>query len=228
VCRRDAYNRGRQGRIRNSTIPMGLIRRHWTRRYIADKARLSFYQWTHLGEPWLTPDAIAFLDGWLKRKHHGIEWGAGRSTVWFGERVGGLISVEHDLQWYEHVRSLLQRRRFSNVQLIHCEAVADGAESMYVAPVNTMRDGSLDFALVDGTFRDICAREVIPKLRSGGLLIIDNIERYLPSGSRSPEAIGPSVQPVTPTWNSVWATIASWETRWTSSGVTDTAMFFKP
>ena len=46
------------------------------------------------------------------------EFGSGRSTVWFAERVATLTSVEHDERWYEAVSAKLKERRLANVDCI--------------------------------------------------------------------------------------------------------------
>ena len=48
-----------------------------------------------------------------------------------------------------------------------------------------VKNKSLDFILIDGKIRDFSTLESIPKIKSGGMLIIDNFQRYLPSKSIS-------------------------------------------
>jgi hypothetical protein len=69
---------------------------------------------------------------------------------------------------------------------------------------------------------------VLPKIRSGGLLIIDDIHRYLPSGSRAPLAVPLDGDAASETWTRVADAVADWELTETTSGVTDTAILRKP
>jgi hypothetical protein len=46
----------------------------------------------------------------------------------------------------------------------------------YATVIDGMVDGTLDFIVVDGHFREACLRRVGNKLRPGGLLIIDNTD----------------------------------------------------
>jgi len=69
----------------------------------------------------------------------------------------------------------------------------------------------------------------VPLLKSGGILVIDNIERYLPSTSHSPSArrAGESRWD-SASWDAFAAEVANWRHIWTSNGVSDTALWVKP
>lgn len=199
---------------------------HWSVRYAADRARLSLYQLTHPGAPWLTPGAVAYLERWLRPDHVGLEWGAGRSTLWFSQRVDRLISIEHDPAWYAHVRNGLLASPRNNVELYLCANEADE----YLLPARGLPDASLDFVLVDGfsELRDRCALSAIPKIRPGGLLILDDVHRYLPSNSRAPLARPPGAGAATERWEAVAVAVADWSLTNTGSGVTNTAILQRP
>jgi len=87
---------------------------------------------------------------------------------------------------------------------------------------------SLDFALIDGHYRDYSARFILAKVKPGGMLIIDNANWSLPCRSKSPNSRNPALGPATPTWAEVAEELSSWRPIWTSSGVWDTAIFIKP
>ena len=201
-----------------------MLKPHWTPRYLCDRAAMYVYEWTHPQAPWLTPKANAILSRELQPQWRGVEWGAGRSTVWLSTRVAHLTSIEHDFAWHAQVREKLSRQHTHHASL---HRVGTDLEN-YLAPATALDDASLDFALVDGIHRAECVQVAIQKLRPGGMLIVDNIERYVPHTTRSPEAIGPDADPISPEWERAWATISIWPHRWTSSGVTDTAIFTKP
>ena len=90
-----------------------------------------------------------------------------------------------------------------------------------------MHDQSLDFALVDGVYRDNVALFLLPKIRSGGMLIIDNVNWYLPSLTTSPASLRLPAAPATAAWEQVAAELAGWRRIWTSNGVWDTAIFVR-
>ncbi|MBI5091333.1 MAG: class I SAM-dependent methyltransferase [Candidatus Hydrogenedentes bacterium] len=200
--------------------------KHWSIRYACDKARTVLYERAHPSAPWLTSDANEFLDVWLLPSHAGFEWGAGRSTVWLAQRVKSLTSVESDPVWRDRVQGWLGARGQINVNLLHI--AADSPD--YAGAVNATDDESLDFALVDGVdaARGECVAAVMGKIRPGGLCVVDDVQRYLPSNSRAPESIPPDGDPCTPLWANLAEKLSSWKLIRTSNGVKDTAIWRKP
>ncbi|MDX9863708.1 MAG: class I SAM-dependent methyltransferase [Anaerolineaceae bacterium] len=204
--------------------------RHLTPRYIVNRTIEKLYRRTHPGIAWLTPDANDILDSCLCKEDRGIEFGSGNSTVWFAKRVAFLDSVEHQANWYEKIAQMLDEARLDNVRYhLHARDADDNPDaSGYVRIADSFALGSLDFALVDGIYRAHCVRAVIDKLKPGGLLIIDNVNLYLPCESMAPNSVPVDGKPVTPVWQEVYDVIHLWRTIWTSNGVSDTAIFIKP
>lgn len=184
------------------------------------------YELAHPEAPRLTPRAIAFLESWLQPDYVGLEWRSGPGTLWFASRVDRLISIEHDPARYARVQNRLLARPRNNVTLI----LADSDSDAYLAPARELPSGSLDFALVDGVSatRDRCAECVLSKIRPGGILIVDDIHRYLPSGSRAPRAVPLDGDAASATWTRVADAVTDWELIETTSGVTDTAILRRP
>ncbi|HEX4830136.1 MAG TPA: class I SAM-dependent methyltransferase [Trebonia sp.] len=211
--------------------PSGRPRSHRTLRYARDRARQMMYERGHPGDPWLTPAAIGLLDRLLRPADRGAEFGSGRSTLWFAARVAALTSVEHDLRWHESVAARLADSHLDNVEYLlvpEDQPMERGGDSAYARTALAYPDASLDFALIDGHYRDHCAAYVVPKLKPGGLLIIDNVNWYLPCQSRAPNSRTIDLGPATGTWARVWAEVGGWRTIWTTSGVWDTAIFIRP
>jgi len=205
--------------------------RHWTPRYIKSRLREIYYRRTHPGFPWLTPESCKILSGFLNKSHVGLEFGSGRSTLWFAKRVKYLTSVEHNKAWYEKVRKALANNGQNNVDYYFIERAREDEEagdSAYIKIIDRFETDSIDFILLDGLYRDICAEKVLRVIRPGGLLIIDNINWFLPSNSSSPRSRTIKQGPDGEIWRQVSRSIAEWRKIWTSSGVSDTALFFKP
>lgn len=204
---------------------------HWTPRYLWDRVHEHFYQRNHPSLPWLTRAANEFLAGYLQSQDVGLEFGSGRSTVWFASRVRALVSVEHDTGWFNQVQARLSRPGLAPVDYRHLEveglAAPEAAVSISVL-LSDLSDCQFDFAVVDGVWRDYCTQHAIRLLKPGGLLVIDNVNRHLPNTSCSPESRSLAQGPDGPTWIQLSHTLAGWRSYWTSSGVTDTAFYFKP
>jgi predicted O-methyltransferase YrrM len=203
---------------------------HWTPRYIRARLRQALYQRAHPDAPWLTPEAIRLLDSMLRPSDLGVEFGSGRSTLWLARRCAHLISTEHDEAWHERVSGTLAEEGVTHVDY-RChqreEPDATGYRSAYAQVAQFLGDESIDFALVDGLYRDFVTLFLLPKIRPGGMLVIDNVNRYLPSLTMSPASLRPPAAPATAIWEQVAAALVGWRRICTSSGVWDTAIFVK-
>jgi protein-L-isoaspartate O-methyltransferase len=197
--------------------------KHWTPRYIYRRLGLSVYQWRYPNAPWLVHSMVEILENWLRPTDRGVEWGSGRSTVWFAERVGSLVSVEHSAEWYERVSSRLKQKGLQNVEYYLREGEAD-----YCKVADTFSSESFDFCLVDGLARDDCALAALSLAKPGGIIIVDNCNCYLPSNSRSPYSRRPEQGCYTEKWATYLDAVREWRQIWTTDGVCDTGLWVKP
>lgn len=152
----------------------------------------------HMGvEEWSQLSAILSV---LQPKM-GLEWGSGGSTKALLENFPcfqKLVTVEHDRQWYEKIRTAITDQR---LELIHIA----GAEEEPPAPLiysrfcardkwrkkaererNLFEDyinfplnygGLFDFILVDGRARVFCLETGWKCLRSGGVMLLHDAQR---------------------------------------------------
>lgn len=204
--------------------------RHWTPRYIKDRIADIYYRKTHPDRPWLTPVSITILDSYLRQTDVGLEFGSGHSTLWFAKRIRHLTSVEHNELWYKKVHQMLKDNHQENVDyyLALKEEEGESAASAYVRQVEQFGVNSLDFVLVDGIYRDSCALNALNLIRPGGILVIDNANKYLPCNSHAPNSRTHKDGPDGEIWAQVYRELCHWRTIWTSSGVWDTAIYIKP
>jgi SAM-dependent methyltransferase len=205
--------------------------RHWTPRYLVDRIRLEFYERLHPDHPWLTKSANAILQSQLQNNCVGLEFGSGRSTLWFARRVRHLTSIEHDPVWFRKVSGMLAANRIANVSHLLREvdrSEQEAATTGYLRALDDFTAESLDFVLVDGVYRAACANGAIDKLRPGGMMILDNVNWYLPCESRAPNSRRLPDGPASPDWAQFEDRVSTWRRDWTTSGVTDTAIFYKP
>jgi predicted O-methyltransferase YrrM len=147
----------------------------------------------------------------------GLEFGSGRSTVWFAGKLRHLTSVEHHSGWHEVVKEQLARAGCTNVDyrfvpLNHPESEGEHEHydplPDYVAVANGFPDNSLDLVVVDGHYRTHSIRAVLDKIKSGGLLLVDDANMW-------PR----NMPPVPPNWPEVSRT---------TNGLKYTAIWRKP
>ncbi len=187
-------------------------------------------KWKDTPIPWMTPAAIDILNAVLTPGMKGFEFGSGRSTLFIAPRVKELVSLEHDQQWFAHIEAELKDKKLSNVNYV--KILPDGGASKaigyprsnyenYIMPatpatcytqyysyIDQFPDASFDFIIVDGRARVECAQHAIPKLKPGGMLILDNAERLR--------------------YRAVHNLLKEWKKVFTTSGITDTVFWFKP
>lgn len=123
-------------------------------------------------ELWIPYKAQAWIKQWIRPEHVGFEFGSGGSTLWLGQRVRSLISVEHVQLWFNRVSSRLTKLQLLNVNLIFQPNLRRYPKTILAYP-----DQHFDFVFVDGRERVECIRCAHPKLKPGGLLILDNSAR---------------------------------------------------
>ena len=198
--------------------------KHINPRYLYNKLLVVFYYYFYPTHPWLTKDAIKILSSILKKDDVGVEFGSGRSTIWFAKQIKHLISIEHDVSWYKNVKNLLKKESLSKKVDFHLKE----KESDYQNFCESINNETINFCLIDGIARDHCALKILPKIKPGGLLIIDNINWFFPNElTKSPSSRRIKDGYASETWSKVWEEIKNWRMIWTSNGVCDTAIWIK-
>lgn len=174
--------------------------------------------------PWITSDAVKILSSCLKPTDVGVEYGSGRSTKWFASRLHSLCSIENDKLWFEKVKKdLINSGYNSKVDYRLCENDIE-----YARQAETFHDNTIDFCLIDGAVRDQCAKNMLNKIKPGGLMVIDNANWYLPNNNTiSPNSRRNIDAFPNEIWEEVWGTLSRWRMIWTSNGVIDTAIWIK-
>jgi hypothetical protein len=186
--------------VARAVFPAKILARPGQRRHLARwVASLAPGHLLRRGLPWLVYDAIDHLDAIDMRGWRVFEYGSGGSTRYWLRRAASVISVEHDPAWHARVRAAIAGPAPLDYRLAPPEPdPAPGADrdpadpaacvsgsyprdrlryTRYVAQIDGCADGSLDLVLVDGRARPACLARAAPKLRRGGLLVLDNSDR---------------------------------------------------
>lgn len=181
----------------------------------------------------------------LSRDGVGAEWGSGNTTRFFARKTRHLTSFETTPAYYEQVKATLHAEGLVNVdyRLIPHDFEGDDDEqemhrNPFVRAAAEFPDETLDYALVDSAPRGCLCRGVAPKIKRGGLLVLDNANWYLPPPSTTHPPAPGSVSAVLGTpgsrvpnhecWPAFAQLTAGWEARWSSNGVQMTLILVKP
>lgn len=119
--------------------------------------------------PWVTYSFIDFIQDRITKKYLVFEFGSGNSTLFYAERAKQVISVEHDKDWFDKIKSASPK----NAELIFCELVPNGAYSKM--PLTTQK--KYDVIIVDGRDRVNCCKQAVAALSKNGVVVLDDSER---------------------------------------------------
>ena len=196
---------------------------HLSIRYIFNRIKVIVDERVNPEHPWLTRDAVKLLDSLIKPTDVGVEFGSGRSTVWFARRLKSLVSVENDDVWHNKVSNKLKKQGLNSIVDYRYVQNLD----LYFKQAKDFANNSVDFCLIDGVVRDECALAMIDKIRKGGILVIDNVNWFLPNqASYSPDSITAG-KFASEAWKEFYLRTKSWRSVWTTNGVTETCIFIR-
>ena len=121
-------------------------------------------------KPTISFRATKVISSLLQPDWRCVEFGSGMSTAWLASRCGFLLSIENDLGWYDQTKNILRQRAFDHVQY-------ELREDDFFSDMSGFADRSFDFAMIDGWDRAGCAASVLPKIKSGGWVYLDNSDK---------------------------------------------------
>ena len=146
--------------------------------------------------PWLTFDAIDALDAYLRPGMTVFEYGSGGSTLYWAKKGATVVSVEHDPLWFGVLQGRLASVRGVDYRLVEPEPGKLGDDPgdpgaytsdddryresnfrRYVMQIDQFPENTFDLVSIDGRARPSCIVHAAPKVKPGGLLVLDNAER---------------------------------------------------
>jgi hypothetical protein len=148
--------------------------------------------------PWITYGAIDWLKNYLKKDMYVFEWGSGDSTKFFAQHVKCVITIDHSQYWFKKLVTELDKKlkRKTSIHLLEPTKVSavdvwyqsnDGkyvgkdfsgySFEKYVRFIDNFPDDFFDLVVVDGRARPGCLKHAMPKIKTGGYLLLDNSER---------------------------------------------------
>ncbi len=119
--------------------------------------------------PWVTYSFIDFIKDRLRPEHAVFEFGSGNSTIFYAQRTGIVVSVEHDKEWFDKITS----SKPENAEMIFCELERDGDYCRM--PVKLGEE--FDIIIVDGRDRVNCCIQAVEALSPNGVVVLDDSER---------------------------------------------------
>ncbi|CAN5803259.1 hypothetical protein BH11PLA1_BH11PLA1_13860 [soil metagenome] len=215
-------------------------RAHWNFRYLSARLALAAFYRRRPDAPWLAQGMVEFLSGYLLPGDTLVEFGSGRSTLWFARKVtpsGRIISIEHHHAWHTQITALLRTENIRNVDYRHTPEdapsyLAAAAAALAAAPSpSSPAAPKADIILVDGIHREKCVLWALDHIKPGGAIILDNANWFIPNPpvpTHSPPKFGTHPQSQRPEWATFVAATQGWRRYWTTNDISDTAAYFAP
>ncbi len=118
--------------------------------------------------PWYTYPAIEYIKQLDFSDKVVFEYGCGNSTLYWSSVAQHVVSVEDDPAWYE---------RMANVINQNTEIHLATTKVAYVSEI--LQHDLFDVIVVDGSHRYSCAQLAVTRLKPGGMIILDNSDRFV-------------------------------------------------
>lgn len=119
--------------------------------------------------PWFSYPFIDFVKPRLTNDLILFEFGSGNSTLFFAKRIKKIISIEHNIDWF----NIVTMTKPENVELILANSDSETDYLMSFRSINY----NPDIVIVDGIHRNECLFEAVAKLSQSGIIILDDSER---------------------------------------------------
>lgn len=120
--------------------------------------------------PWFTYSSIHYLNSIDLHKKRVFEYGSGFSTLYFRNRLAEVTSVEDNHFWKEKIEGMAKSTTRSEILF------KEGSE--YVNAPLTFKH-KFDLIIIDGSFREECAKVAAKALSNNGMIILDNSDGYV-------------------------------------------------
>lgn len=115
-----------------------------------------------------SPDTIHKIDKVLNKTYTVFEWGTGYSTIWLAQRVGKVITMEHDPDWFYKIQEIIRELGLTNIE----QHLYPLDNEKYYTKIHDFKD--IDFIIIDGRNRIRCFNEAI---KLGKFIMLDDSER---------------------------------------------------
>lgn len=118
--------------------------------------------------PWTTYSFIEYIKTYLKPEMEIFEFGSGNSTLFYSSYVRKVVTVEHNLKWYNSIKA----KTPSNVEIIYQPYDLEGYSKLLLS-----KDEKYDIIIIDGIFRVQCMMNCEAALKNDGIIVLDDSER---------------------------------------------------
>jgi hypothetical protein len=154
--------------------------------------------------PWFTYPAINYLKDVINKDMKVFEYGSGYSTVFFNSNAGQTVSVEHDEDWFNHIKNQkpnydmhlikegkqdhpfikmfesrnLEQPRSNDIETDRTHGLLNTEFGNYALKLTEYSDEYFDIIVVDGMARLLTGFLASQLIKPTGIIILDNSDRW--------------------------------------------------
>lgn len=148
--------------------------------------------------PPIEEDAFKWLQDYIKPNMIVFEYGSGNSTLYFGDTVDLIVSIEHSSGKFYIMEEFVKRVKYNFIYKLiqpiedpkpfpysHLSYGSSHKNYLYhsfkdyVNYINTYSDSFFDIILINGMSRASCIAASRPKIKKDGIIIVNDSERYV-------------------------------------------------
>jgi hypothetical protein len=124
-----------------------------------------------------------FIATYLNQDDILLEWGSGNSTIFWSGIVKKVISIEHDIDWINTIKKIIDFHDIKNIDLHHVRAHSPDPKPCRYAQfkdyVNFPIKEKFQFTkvLIDGRARKYCAKSLLNTIDENVIVFIHDFSR---------------------------------------------------
>jgi hypothetical protein len=118
--------------------------------------------------PWYTYPSIEFISELNLHGKTVFEWGSGYSSIFWSQKAKSVISIEDNAEWFKKINLIKKRNN---------DILLKPKKLEYIRIIAHFQT-KFDIIIIDGKYRKRCAEVSVNYLNEGGLIILDNSDRY--------------------------------------------------
>ena len=124
-----------------------------------------------------------FIKKYLNENDILLEWGAGNSTLYWAGVVKKVISVEHDIYWYDKINKIINFYDIKNIELYnippHTPDPIPCRYAQFKDYIEFPKNENFKFTkvLIDGRARKYCAKSIADMIDNDVIVFIHDFNR---------------------------------------------------
>ena len=133
--------------------------------------------------PLMATDEYQFIEKYLNKNDILLEWGCGNSTIYYSDMVKKLISIEHDIDYFNFIKNAINAYNIKNIKQIHIPAhfpIPNPTRyEQFKDYIEYPSKNNLKFnkVLIDGRGRIYCAFSIVNMIDENVIVMIHDFNR---------------------------------------------------